>query len=62
MLDNSVTFPLPATLQELDEAVLAFKSSDCSGDELFYRWQAIRDASLQQFSMEADSVPGADSY
>jgi hypothetical protein len=62
MLENLVPVVLPTTLQELDEAVLAFKSSDCSGDELFYRWQAIREASLQQFSLEADPVPGADSY
>lgn len=53
---------VPTNLQELDEAVRVFKSSDFSGDELFSRWQAIRDAALEEFTNESDGIPGADSY
>ena len=50
------------SLQELDQAVQEFRTKDLQGEELFYCWQAIRDASLEQFDLEPDSIPGADSY
>lgn len=56
--------PLPHTLQELEQAVQVYKTSDLQGDELLCQWQAIRDASLnQQFSeSSSDKVAGEDSY
>jgi hypothetical protein len=59
--------PVPKTLQELEQAIARYKTSDLSGAELLCQWQAIRDAALnQKFSdSEAgkdDKVPGEQSY
>ncbi len=56
--------PVPTTLQELDEAVRQFQVSDLDDSELYCRWQAIRDASLAQLTIETDKnlVAGGDSY
>ena len=54
--------PVPSTLQELDEAVKQFQVSDLDSD-LYCRWQAIRDASLKQLTIDDKSpVAGGDSY
>ena len=54
--------PVPTTLQELDEAVRQFQISDSDGD-LYCRWQALRDASLDQLAVDDKSpVAGGDSY
>ncbi len=52
------------SMQELDEAVRSYIATDWQGDELLQRWQAIRDASLEQLPLEFDpfKVPGEDSY
>jgi hypothetical protein len=54
----------PKTSQELERAVLQYRNSDLKGVDLFYQWLAIRDASLEQASLEpmSDRVPGEDSY
>ncbi|MBD2330076.1 MAG: hypothetical protein B0A82_19865 [Alkalinema sp. CACIAM 70d] len=65
MADTSKSTATPKTLhtlQELDQAIQEFRTKDLQGEELFYCWQAIRDASLEQFDLEPDSIPGADSY
>ncbi|GAP95591.1 hypothetical protein [Leptolyngbya sp. NIES-2104] len=52
------------TVQELDEAVRSYVTSDWQGEELLQHWQAIRDASLTLLSPDSDplKVPGEDSY
>ncbi|MER3432243.1 MAG: hypothetical protein C4288_02140 [Leptolyngbya sp. ERB_1_1] len=52
------------SMQELDEAVRSYIATDWQGEELYQRWQAIRDASLSQLLPEFDplQVPGEDSY
>ena len=56
--------PVLQSLQELDEAVRSYNADDWQGEELYQRWQAIRDASLEQLPSESDplKVPGEDSY
>lgn len=54
---------IPQTLQELDEAVNRYNAADWQGEELYQRWQAIRDASLEQLPAEDPfRVLGEDSY
>lgn len=64
MPDLTYTLSIPSTLQELEQAVERYKSSDLSGSELLGLWQAIRDGSLNQFLSQADhdGVPGEESY
>ena len=52
------------SMQEVDEAVRNYNAFDWHGEELIQRWQAIRDASLEQLPSEVDplKVPGEDSY
>jgi hypothetical protein len=59
-----LTCAVPTTLQELDEAVKKFQVSELDGSELYCQWQAIRDASLAQLTIENDKnlVAGGDSY
>jgi hypothetical protein len=59
-----LTCAVPTTLQELDEAVKKFQVSELDGSELYCQWQAIRDASLAQLTIETDKnlVAGGDSY
>ena len=61
---DSLFVRTPQTLQELDDAVRQYHATDLTGDELYQRWQAIRDASLEQLPIEVDKnpVPGTDSY
>lgn len=63
MADAIVT-PVLQSMQELDEAVRSYITSNWQGEELLQRWQAIRDASLEQLPAESDPfrVPGEDSY
>lgn len=64
MAELTCIVPIPTTLQELDEAVKQFQGSDLEGSELYCQWQAIRDASLAQLTIEPDKnlVAGEDSY
>ncbi|MBD2040740.1 hypothetical protein [Microcoleus sp. FACHB-672] len=64
MSDLTNTLSIPSTLQELEQAVERYKSSDLSGSELLCLWQAIRDGSLNQFLSQGDQdgVPGEESY
>lgn len=62
MMDSTNSIVLPSTTQELDEAVRIFKANDWNDDELFQRWEAIRQATLNLSGVEADSVSGGDSY
>jgi hypothetical protein len=64
MSNSTCTIAIPKTLQELDEAVLHFQTSDLKGEELIRCWQAIREASLEEFipEGEGDRVPGDQSY
>ncbi len=64
MAELTCAVPVPTTLQELDEAVKKFQVSDLEGSELYCQWQAIRDASLAQLTIETDKnlVTGGDSY
>lgn len=64
MSDLTYNLSIPSTLQELEQAVERYKSSDLSGSELLRLWQAIRDGSLKQFLSQADQdgVPGEESY
>ncbi len=50
---SSVT--LPNTLQELDQIIQKYLSSDLRGEELLSLWQVIRDASLNQKFSEPDN-------
>ncbi|MBW4440786.1 MAG: hypothetical protein KME10_06050 [Plectolyngbya sp. WJT66-NPBG17] len=61
---NAIVRPVLQSMQELDEAVRSYIATDWQGEELLQRWQAIRDASLEQLSAESDplKVPGEDSY
>jgi hypothetical protein len=61
---DSLFVQIPQTLQELDEAVKRYHTTDLTGDELYQQWQAIRDASLECLPIETDNqpVPGTDSY
>ncbi|MBD1837529.1 hypothetical protein H6F78_17210 [Coleofasciculus sp. FACHB-64] len=59
------TVPVPKTPQELEQAVEQYITSDISGTELICKWQAIRDASLDQdfcVPTDSDQVAGGDSY
>jgi hypothetical protein len=64
MAELTCAVPVPTTLQELDEAVKKFQVSELDGSELYCQWQAIRDASLAQLTIENDKnlVAGGDSY
>jgi hypothetical protein len=64
MAELTRAVPVPTTLQELDEAVKKFQVSELDGSELYCQWQAIRDASLAQLTIENDKnlVAGGDSY
>ena len=64
MSDLTYTLSTTSTLQELEQAVERYKSSDLSGSELLSLWEAIRDGSLNQFLTQADQdgVPGEESY
>jgi hypothetical protein len=62
MIDLRDPIALPTTSQELDEAVRTFKSNDWSDEELFQRWEAIRQATLNLCGAESDNVSGGDSY
>ena len=66
MADLICKVPIPTTVQELDEAVRQFQVSDLDGSDLYCQWQAIRDASLEQLTIETDKnknpVAGGDSY
>lgn len=55
---------IPSTLQELEQAIQQYITSDISGNELLCQWQAIRDASLNQKfpEPESDNVPCEHSY
>lgn len=61
---NEIVRPVLRSVQELDEAVRRYNAVDWQGKELYQRWQAIRDASLEQLPPESDplKVPGEDSY
>ncbi|MBW4526977.1 MAG: hypothetical protein KME18_17610 [Phormidium tanganyikae FI6-MK23] len=61
---NAIVRPVLQSMQQLDEAVRSYIATDWQGEELLQRWQAIRDASLEQLSAESDplKVPGEDSY
>lgn len=66
-MDHAIAAPVLQvlqTVQELDEAVRSYITSDWQGDELLQHWQAIRDASLTLLSPDSDplKVPGEDSY
>ncbi len=63
MADFDCDVPIPSNLQELDQAVQTYKDRDFDQKELFCRWQAIRDASLEHpRQLDADHIPGDDSY
>lgn len=64
MLELTPNVPILSTLQELEQAIQEYITSDLSREELLRQWQAIRDASLkQEFSqIKSDKVPGEDSY
>ncbi|MBW4495916.1 MAG: hypothetical protein KME26_23125 [Oscillatoria princeps RMCB-10] len=64
MSELTLTVPTLSTLEELEQAIARYKSTDLSGAELLRQWQAIRDASVNQdlFKPENDGVPGQDSY
>lgn len=62
MMDAMNSIALPSTPQELDEAVRIFKANDWNEDELFQRWEAIRQAALNLSGVVMDSVSGGDSY
>ncbi len=55
---------IPQTVQELDQAVETYHTSDLEGEELYAQWAAIRQAALQQSKgdTDPDPVPGIDSY
>lgn len=61
---NAIVRPVLQTLQEVDEAVRRYNATDWRSDESMSLWQAIRDASLAQLTLEKDplKVPGEDSY
>lgn len=56
--------PVPTHLQELDQAIQRYRSTDLSGSDLYRLWQVIRDLSLEQvgFELAGDRVPGEHSY
>ncbi|NJL37008.1 MAG: hypothetical protein HC833_11520 [Leptolyngbyaceae cyanobacterium RM1_406_9] len=64
MAKLTCTVPIPQTPQELEQAIRYYTTNDLSENELFYRWQAIRDASLEQQMPEPEMVEiaGDDSY
>ena len=72
MSEISYSVPSLKTLEELEQAIQRYRTSDLSNSELLSQWQAIRDASLNQnFSdyvqgnpaaYDQDMVPGGDSY
>ncbi len=62
MINSMNPIALPTTPQELDEAVRIFKANDWNDEELFQRWEAIRQATLNLSGAESDSVSGSDSY
>jgi len=64
---DAMISPVPQifqSVQELDEAVRSYIAADSQGEDLYQRWQAIRDASLAQLLPDSDplQVPGEDSY
>ncbi|NJN88500.1 MAG: hypothetical protein HC881_22200 [Leptolyngbyaceae cyanobacterium SL_7_1] len=62
--DIDCTVPVPASVQELEQAIWHYKNTDLSGDDLFCQWQAIRTGALSQRfpEPEGDRVGGEDSY
>ncbi len=62
MMNSMNPIALPTTTQELDEAIRIFKTNDWNDDELFQRWEAIRQATLNLSGIESDPVSGSDSY
>lgn len=58
------TAPIPATTQELEQAIWYYKNTDLAGVDLFCQWQAIRTGALaHRFpEPEGDRVVGEDSY
>ncbi|HEY9908356.1 MAG TPA: hypothetical protein V6D18_12215 [Thermosynechococcaceae cyanobacterium] len=64
MVEFVSTIPVPTSLQELDQAIQRYRSSELSGSELHHLWQAIRELSLEQIGYElaSDRVPGDHSY
>lgn len=66
-MDSAIVAPVLQvlqTVQELDEAVRTYITSDWQGEELLQHWQAIREASLTLLSSDSDPfrIPGEDSY
>ncbi len=64
MSEASCTIPVPKTSQELEQAVLRYRSIEPNDPALLAMWEAIRDASLNQAvaEVENDKVPGEESY
>lgn len=63
MSEFVLTVAIPATVQELEQAIQRYRTSDFSGPELFQQWQAIRLGALALRSTEnSDAVPGEESY
>lgn len=64
-MHNSASQPsVLKTLQDIEQAVRQYWANDFKGDELYQRWRAIREASLQQGAPESeyDHIPGDESY
>jgi hypothetical protein len=63
---SQVPVPVPTNLQELDQAIQRYRSSDLSGSDLYRLWQAIRDLSLEleqvSFDLAGNRVAGEPSY
>lgn len=62
---DTCTVPTLSTVQELEQAINRYKTSDLNGSELLALWQAIRDASLKlgvSKVQKSDEIPGEDSY
>ncbi|HEY9301937.1 MAG TPA: hypothetical protein VIQ31_37340 [Phormidium sp.] len=64
MSELSYEIPVLNNIQELEQAIKQYQSSDLNVKELLCQWQAIRDAALNLGSSnkDADKVPGQDSY
>lgn len=64
MSELTCSVPVLHNMQELEEAIKQYKSSDLSANDLLCQWQAIRDAALNLDSSNKDTekVPGQDSY
>ncbi|WP_088891528.1 hypothetical protein [Leptolyngbya ohadii] len=66
MLDAIRSVSVPQTLQELEQAIDRYRSSEWNSEwnqDLFQQWQAIRLAALAQVEPQrGDMVAGEDSY